>query len=534
MRYTIKMKDYIQPFEIKLAEMELSSIVGEENIYKIDNLKYSIETNEEVCNSLVKKLTYWETIEGNVTRTIFQTEIESSGTASYRKLQPISGKQMIFDIESGIIYNHSKNRIGISTPNRRVLRYGPHDLHEYRGKFFPQLVRSLINISGIKQNSLILDPFCGSGTTACESIVRGMNVISLDLNPLSTEIAYTKCLSITDETLNIDKYVDLANTMCDPFSSDYPWNDKDTIYLEKWFSKEALDDIANIILNIEKKYTGTSKHLACLALSNILRTISKQKEVDLRVHKDNNKQYKSGEAYVLFNEQAYKQAVKLKPYLDTIKDVQKGTFEIKQGNTIDICNYFKDYIESCDLLITSPPYATALPYLDTDRLSLIALGFMHRSDFPEKNLEMIGNREISEKQREQLWKYYQTRREDLTENICELIDHIASSYHEEGVGFRRRNLPALLAKYFLDMHDSMKASYQMMKNGSEAYYIVGNNSTNIKGQNIKINTNELLWELGTKIGWQQSKYIDMELLQSRDIFKENCGTAESILMFKKD
>ena len=114
MRYTIKMKDYIQPFEIKLAEMELSSIVGEENIYKIDNLKYSIETNEEVCNSLVKKLTYWETIEGNVTRTIFQTEIESSGTASYRKLQPISGKQMIFDIESGIIYNHSKNRASSS------------------------------------------------------------------------------------------------------------------------------------------------------------------------------------------------------------------------------------------------------------------------------------------------------------------------------------------------------------------------------------------------------------------------------------
>ncbi|RMD68589.1 MAG: hypothetical protein D6822_06695, partial [Cyanobacteria bacterium J149] len=34
-----------------------------------------------------------------------------------------------------------------SLPNRRCLRYGTHGIHEYRGKFFPQLVRSLINIS---------------------------------------------------------------------------------------------------------------------------------------------------------------------------------------------------------------------------------------------------------------------------------------------------------------------------------------------------------------------------------------------------
>lgn len=53
----------------------------------------------------------------------------------------------------------------ISIPNRRVLRYGPHGAHEYRGKFFPQLVRALLNIAAVKRGDVVLDPMCGSGTT---------------------------------------------------------------------------------------------------------------------------------------------------------------------------------------------------------------------------------------------------------------------------------------------------------------------------------------------------------------------------------
>lgn len=84
------------------------------------------------------------------------------------------------------------------------------------------------------------------------------------------------------------------------------------------------------------------------------------------------------------------------------------------------------------------------------------------------------------------------------------------------------------------MHDSMEASFQMMEHGSKAYYVVGNNRTHIGDREILIDTNKLLWDLGARVGWTKEREISMELLQSRDIFKENCGTAESILMFKKD
>ena len=53
-----------------------------------------------------------------------------------------------------------------------------------------------------------------------------------------------------------------------------------------------------------------------------------------------------------------------------------------------------------DAIINVPPYATALPYLDTDRLSLCYLGLLSRPEHRQRDQDMIGNREISEGQRQ--------------------------------------------------------------------------------------------------------------------------------------
>jgi 16S rRNA G966 N2-methylase RsmD len=88
-----------------------------------------------------------------------------------------------------------------------VLRYASHGIHEYRGKFFPQLVRSLLNITGVDRDSVILDSMCGSGTTLVEAILRGCNSIGLDYNPLSVLMSQAKCdvLSVVPAILN-DEY----------------------------------------------------------------------------------------------------------------------------------------------------------------------------------------------------------------------------------------------------------------------------------------------------------------------------------------
>jgi hypothetical protein len=120
----------------------------------------------------------------------------------------------------------------------------------------------------------------------------------------------------------------------------------------------------------------------------------------------------------------------------------------------------------------------------------------------------------------------------LPESISTLIDWIAETNHGEGVGFRRRNLPALLGKYFLSMLDAMRSAHSLMRPGALGYYVVGNNSTTVAGKKIDLPTDRLLVELGAAGGWTPVEQIPMERIASRDIFRQNRGSSETILCFK--
>ncbi|NJN98717.1 MAG: hypothetical protein HC875_33830 [Anaerolineales bacterium] len=135
----------------------------------------------------------------------------------------------------------------IPLPNRRNLRYGPHGIHEYRGKFFPQLVRSLLNIAGVSPASLILDPMCGSGTTPTEAALLGCQAIGLDLNPLSVLMSRAKYASLTIQPDELIKaYQSFKGELLHPATSSaqLPWLEslppQDQAYLTNWFAPQVV------------------------------------------------------------------------------------------------------------------------------------------------------------------------------------------------------------------------------------------------------------------------------------------------------
>ena len=65
---------------------------------------------------------------------------------------------------------------------------------------------------------------------------------------------------------------------------------------------------------------------------------------------------------------------------------------------------------SVDLVLTSPPYATALPYIDTDRLSLLTIcGLNSKARKPYEN-NITGSREISKNDKKNLESIIRERR----------------------------------------------------------------------------------------------------------------------------
>ena len=82
------------------------------------------------------------------------------------------------------------------------------------------------------------------------------------------------------------------------------------------------------------------------------------------------------------------------------------------------------------------------------------------------------------------------------------------------------------------MLDAMRSARELMKPGAFGHYVVGNNSTEVDGTKIEIPTDHFLVALGAAAGWTPVETIPMELLVSRDIFRENRGTSETILCFR--
>jgi DNA modification methylase len=93
-----------------------------------------------------------------------------------------------------------------------------HRLHPYKGKFIPQLVEYFIDdhVDEFKKSvyfrpgDIILDPFCGSGTTLVQSCEMGMHAIGIDVSEFNTLISNIKIekhnlLDVQSEIIKITK-----------------------------------------------------------------------------------------------------------------------------------------------------------------------------------------------------------------------------------------------------------------------------------------------------------------------------------------
>ena len=191
-----RMKSYIQPFERQLALKELHAIAGDvpSPVGKLaGTVDYTVST-KTAQNTLTSRLAYWEVVRGKTSEKLTLQSLREATVNVVRNGIDIGELRDLLPF----------NGVNFTAPKWRCLRYGTHGIHEYRGKFFPQLVSSLINIAGVKPHGIIGDPMSGSGTTPVEAVLHGCHGLGVDMNPLSIFLAKTKCrlLTVKPDTLS--------------------------------------------------------------------------------------------------------------------------------------------------------------------------------------------------------------------------------------------------------------------------------------------------------------------------------------------
>lgn len=420
----------------------------------------------------------------------------------------------------------------------REIRYLTHSFHEYKGRFYPQLAKAFMNYAGLKRGDTILDPFCGSGTTLVESFLFGANAIGIDINPIAYLLAKAKVQSLL---LKEEDLAAVRETFADS-QCDSGWKNVrvescnsalDVEYLKNWFPEENLKKIIFIQETIGRLPNETTRLFSKVILSNLLRKFSYQEPNQLRMRR---------------RVDAPPQNL-IETFKKNLVEQTENLEKFRLLNRFDLTSQVENYLgdvrtlmktaglrrRSVDAVITSPPYATALPYVDTDRLSLFAFGFTRKSNFRALERTLIGNREIAKSERMRLDRELESNfaQSVLPEKITRLLRKIYLLNKNSDVGFRRKNTAALLYKYFSDMQLGLNQVAKILKRNKLAFFVVGNNRTTAGGEKVHIPTGDFISLIAQENDLRLVEKINMTVQQPYMIHSKNSINTESILVLQR-
>ena len=427
---------------------------------------------------------------------------------------------------------------------RKDPKYATHGLHQFKGKFYPQLVKSLLNISDAPLGSNLFDPYCGSGTTLLEGMLNGYKAYGCDYNPLSAKISHAKTsiLSVPRSVvdLSIRTILDRLSRQRTPLPEtldQFHISTHDELF--NWFPVPVLHKLNWLLAQSRLFGTQTLVDFFEIVISNLIREVSNQDPSDLRIRRRKDL-LDDAPVLEIFRHRLEQQHIRLQKYW-SVAGRQPGPLTaptVIQGDsrTEETMQALGLQTGSIDCIVTSPPYATALPYIDTDRLSLLAVLGIPSSDRTALEESLTGSREIRRRQKakaeDELFDAAAT--DTLPPGVVNSIRSIREANQSIEVGFRRANMPALLWRYFCDMKLNLLRTTEVLKPGAKAFYVVGDSRTKAGGAWIPIQTTKSITSIGEMVGLCHIEDIDIDVTTENYKHMKNSITKNKIIVFEKN
>ncbi len=414
--------------------------------------------------------------------------------------------------------------------NRQATRYSVHGLHEYKGKFNPQVARALLNIFKIEPGQSVLDPFCGSGTTLVEGCHLGVGAIGTDINPLAVFLSNAKLLGLSVQPGKLENAHKSISAQLRSFGLKTAPQSSDARreYLLKWFDHEIYKEIENVRAIIVDAAGDLSPIFLSIA-SNLLREYSQQDPRDLRIRRRTSPLPSKTFTSALLDA--------LPQTIDRILAARKlvgSRTPICRAVLCDVSELTVDNsMTQFDAAITSPPYAMALPYIDTQRLSLVWLDLLAPDKILELEASLIGSRELRGNSKRELPQLLAANDAELPDEEYQLCINLENLLGEDD-GFRRRAVPVLLYRYFASMKANFSSVNTLMKEGAPYALIVGHNHTTIGGIRHDIDTPLHLSRLAESVGWRVEELIPLQTYRRYGYHVSNAVAAETMIILRKE
>jgi site-specific DNA-methyltransferase (cytosine-N4-specific) len=306
-------------------------------------------------------------------------------------------------------------------------------------------------------------------------------------------------------------------------------------YLQHWFKESVLAQLSAIVSQISRLPSRDVQIVLRVMLSDILRGVSLQDDADLRIRRRKSPAENMPVIPLFLNSMKNKVETILRarefiPYTETIQKSLLGDAKYC-SNLIKATPEFESV--QFDGAITSPPYSTALPYVDMHRLSLVLLGLVSPQEIRVLERSLVGNREITRSHREELEQKMEKNNGKLPSESVAFCLEMMKAVDNETDGFRKQDKPALVYEYFSSMAMMFEQVYQLLKEDAVYALVVGKNTAVLGKTPFLIDTPHHLSLIAQAKGFHIEEIIKLDTYQRFDIHKENSIRSEELLLLRK-
>jgi DNA modification methylase len=398
-------------------------------------------------------------------------------------------------------------------------RYGVvHKWYNYLEEFPYSLIEEKIKEYKLKDGSLVVDPFCGSGTTLVSANMFHLNAIGFDVNPLMIFVSTVK----TTWSIDIDELKKTITQVCKQFLREIKQVDKIKFTngflktmpkkeLNQWLSPILQQEVSLLKYIINQIPNVKMRNLFLLAMAKACfdgSYVSLCPGTTFYPFREKN------EFWDLFTE-------KIIQMYEDLRVIQKHNHYGKTTLINDTCLNARNYLNnnSVDFIITSPPYPNDLEYTRQTRLELYLLDFVKGMEDVQKI-----KRQMVKSSTKLIFK--ESNSATFIDKFSEITDISGKIYEQtksKNWGF---DYPRMVQEYFGDMYLCLKKLYPLMKKKSHFILVVGDQT--IKG--VLIPVGDILIKMAKEIGYKNCR---KELFRIRRSTGHDIPLPEELVILEK-
>lgn len=392
-----------------------------------------------------------------------------------------------------------------------------HEWYRFVLSFPPHLVRHYLENFDLRRPSVILDPFCGTGTTLVECKLNGYGCLGVEANPFAHfassvkirwEIDIDELERISSEISEKATLKLLEEGIDDAGSGRCPSSGVETRELSEEKMRLILKDsvspmpLHKMLVLLDHIHEHTNRvcydHLLLAFAKTLVYRVSNLRfgpEVGI------GKAKKDLPVVSAWIGEVRQQIADLRGHVNSSSWPDS---DVIRGDSRELGVLLNS--GSADAVITSPPYPNEKDYSRTTRLESVVLGFINTKDELrrfKKEFIRSNTRGIYKEDQDASW----IADDDEIQTLARTIENRRIELNKDS-GFERM-YASVTKQYFGGMARHLESLKQVLKPGARLAYVVGDQASYFR---IKIRTGYLIGRIAERMGY---KLVRTDLFRTR-------------------